>query len=309
LSLALTAAATVAAYDIPANLQTFYDRVKSGDCKSFVKGNSNLQDGQSNSGFGFCDDLPGAIYLSGPGELGDMDTDCDGSAACGGDGSFQGQTAFDSELQSGGYGLQSLAADKQPYVVLGTNDVPIDTLGGGPVQPLSVVAIVCNNQLHYGIFGDTNGDPSQSTGEASIALGQICFPNDGISGNNGHTQHDVLYLAFTSKDAVPGPNGADWKGSDPKAFEQSIKTLGDKMIAEVLGGGNVDSTSPSSTSVMPIPTRGLLPVVNGGHMPIPTGAFPTGASPSGVPSGVPSGGSNSTLPEKRSYRRAVTFRA
>jgi hypothetical protein len=153
LSLALTAAAA-AAYDIPANLQTFYDGVKNGGCKSFLKGDSNLQDGQGNKGFGFCNDLPGAVYLSGPGELGDMDIDCDGTAECGGDGDHQSQTAFDSELQEGGYGLKSLAADKQPYVVLGTNDVPVDTLSGGPVSPLSVVAVVCNNQLHYGIFGE-----------------------------------------------------------------------------------------------------------------------------------------------------------
>lgn len=83
-------------------------------------------------------------------------------------------------------------------------------------------------------IGDTNGE--NSTGEASISLAQICFPNDGLNGNKGHTEHDVLYVAFTDPASVPGPSGANWKASDPKVFEASLQSLGDRMIANVFGG-------------------------------------------------------------------------
>lgn len=83
------------------------------------------------------------------------------------------------------------------------------------------------NQL-YGIWGDTNGE--DSTGEASISLAQMCFPDDGINGNNGHGEEDVLYLGFTGKSAVPGSD-ADWKAGDRNSFEDSIKELGDKLVA------------------------------------------------------------------------------
>lgn len=67
------------------------------------------------------------------------------------------------------------------------------TSEGGPVPPLSVVAVVCNNELHYGIFGDTNGcDDDNFTGEASIGLARMCFPDEELGGDKGHTDHDVL---------------------------------------------------------------------------------------------------------------------
>ncbi|KAI5794030.1 fungal chitosanase of glycosyl hydrolase group 75-domain-containing protein [Pyronema domesticum] len=250
LSLSLAASA-VSAYSIPPALQTFYNGVKNGGCKSYLKNRSNLNDGQGHSGFGFCTDTPGALYVSGPGELADMDIDCDGARNCG-SGDFQPQTSFDDILQSKGYGINNLDASKHTFVVLGTCDVPVDRISGGPIEPLSVIAIVCNNQLHYGVYGDTNGcDDNNFTGEASLSLGQICFPNEGLNGDNGHTGHDVLYLAFTGTEAVPGPNGANWKTSDPKVFEASIKALGDKMIAKVLGGS---TPGPTTTSPTPSPT-------------------------------------------------------
>jgi chitosanase len=80
----------------------------------------------------------------------------------------------------------------------------------------------------YGIWGDTNGE--DSTGEASISLAQMCFPDDDINGNNGHGEEDVLYLGFTGKDSVPGSD-ANWQAGDRDAFEDSIKKLGDKLVA------------------------------------------------------------------------------
>lgn len=143
---------TAAAYTVPSGLQTFYNNVKNGGCKSWLNGNNAQNDGYGKTGFGFCNDTPGIIYVSGPGSLADMDVDCDGSTICEGDGTWQGQTAFDWLLQDG-YGLKTLEASKHTFVVLGTQDIHFDTVHGGPILPLSVVAIVCNGQLHYGIFG------------------------------------------------------------------------------------------------------------------------------------------------------------
>lgn len=58
----------------------------------------------------------------------------------------------------------------------------------------------------------------------------MCFPDDNINGNNGHGDEDVLYIGFTGKNTTPG-NDADWKAGDRNAFEESIKELGDKLVA------------------------------------------------------------------------------
>lgn len=129
-----------------------------------------------------------------------------------------------------------------PFVVLGTTDVAMDTLSGGPIEPLALVAVVCNGELHYAVFGDTNGSDNSNdnfTGEASLALAQMCFPNDGMSGTNGHVEHDVLYVAFTGKEAVPGALGAKWTAKTPQEFEASIKTLGDKLVAKAFSNETV----------------------------------------------------------------------
>ncbi|KAA8902930.1 fungal chitosanase of glycosyl hydrolase group 75-domain-containing protein [Sphaerosporella brunnea] len=245
----------IRAYNIPPALQTFYNGVKNGGCKSWLDNNHNLQDGHGHKGFGFCTDTAGALYVSGPGELADMDIDCDGAHKCTGDGSFQSGTAFDDILQSQGYGIESLDASKHTFVVLGTCDVAVDTLTGGPIQPLSLVAVVCNNQLHYAVFGDTNGcDDDNFTGEASLSLGQLCFPNEGLNGDNGHDAHDVLYLAFTGKNAVPGPHGAAWTASNPQDFEASLKSLGDTLIAGLFGGSGSTPTTNTGPTTAPSPT-------------------------------------------------------
>jgi chitosanase len=62
----------------------------------------------------------------------------------------------------------------------------------------------------------------------------MCYPNDGINGNNGHGPDDVLYLGFIGKGAVPG-SSANWQAGDRNAFEDSIKALGDKLVAGLKG--------------------------------------------------------------------------
>ena len=76
-------------------------------------------------------------------------------------------------------------------------------------------------------------------GEASISLATACY-GTGVNGNAGHDQADVLYIAFTGSDAVPGANGADWGADNYDDFAASISALGDKLIARIgqtSGGG------------------------------------------------------------------------
>lgn len=96
------------------------------------------------------------------------------------------------------------------------------------------------------MWGDTNG--GTSTGEASISLAQLCFPNADITGDNGHSQKDVLYIGFKGKTAVPGSN-ADWKAQNTEAFEESIKSLGDSLVASL--GGSKGAATPSASTGLP----------------------------------------------------------
>ena len=65
-------------------------------------------------------------------------------------------------------------------------------------------------------------------GEASLALAQACYPK-GITCDNGHDQTDVLYIAFTGDDAVPGSK-ADWAATSFNDFEDSIADLGNSLV-------------------------------------------------------------------------------
>ncbi|KAJ6085115.1 hypothetical protein N7499_004744 [Penicillium canescens] len=221
------------AYNIPDNLKQIYNSHKSGNC------NNKLADGFTDgisgaSTFAYCGDIHGAIYLHSSGNGGqydNMDVDCDGlndkGGDCGSDPTGQGETAFKDQLSQ--FGIEDLDANLHPYVVFGNTDFDPQQYG---MEPLSVMAVVCNNQVLYGIWGDTNG--ADSTGEASISLAQMCYPNDGINGNNGHTEDDVLYIGFTGQGAVPG-SSANWKAGDRDAFEDSIKDLGDKLVSGLQG--------------------------------------------------------------------------
>ncbi|KAF3920079.1 hypothetical protein AA313_de0200589 [Arthrobotrys entomopaga] len=238
------------AYSVPSGVKTFYNNVKNGGCRAYVGNKSNLQDGLGNGGFGYCKDAANFIYLTGKNELGDMDIDCDGAHNCGGTSTdFQSGTAFDDILSSGGYGIKSLDASIHQFSVLGTCHLNLV----GTIQPLALVAVVCNNQLFYSVWGDTNGcDNNDATGEASISLAQMCFPNEGLNGNNGHEGHDVLYMAFEGSDAIVGPSNANWKAKSASDFQSSLKAFGDSVFTKKFGGsapsGNSGSTTPPPTS-------------------------------------------------------------
>lgn len=76
-------------------------------------------------------------------------------------------------------------------------------------------------------------------GEASISLATACFGKDNIDDNHGHTETDVLYIAFTGGAAVPGKDGAAWTASSFQEFEDSITDFGNNLIKRIGGGGDV----------------------------------------------------------------------
>lgn len=184
-----------------------------------------------------------------------MDIDCDGAQG-GGDGrcgksqDTQDETAFKDTVSS--YGISDLNANIHPYIVFGnegskpgyTTFLPQDH----GVQPLSVMAVVCGEKLIYGVWGDTNGDDGPAVvGEASLSAATLCY-GDSVNGNSGHDQTDVLYIAFTGDEAVPGKSGAKWDASSTDEFEESISALGDKLVARIGGGaGNTTSPAPVTT--------------------------------------------------------------
>ena len=79
------------------------------------------------------------------------------------------------------------------------------------------------------MWGDTNGDDGiPLVGEASLSLATACYGHK-VNGNSGHDETDVLYVAFTGDEAVPGTS-ANWKADNYDDFEASIQNLGDKLI-------------------------------------------------------------------------------
>ena len=65
-------------------------------------------------------------------------------------------------------------------------------------------------------------------GEASLSLATACY-GDSVNGNNGYDGTDVLYVAFTGDEAVPGES-ANWEADNYDDFEASIQNLGDELI-------------------------------------------------------------------------------
>lgn len=85
----------------------------------------------------------------------------------------------------------------------------------------------------YGIWGDTNGDDGAPlVGEASLSLATACYGTKAVNGNSGHDESDVLYVAFTGDEAVPGPR-TKWDAKDFAEFEDSIVEVGNRMIGRL----------------------------------------------------------------------------
>ncbi|KAH0565431.1 hypothetical protein GP486_001184 [Trichoglossum hirsutum] len=217
---------TVSARDVPANVKAFYNKHMSS-CGKVLGTQGN---------FVYCGDVPGLIYLKGTGNQYDnLDVDCDGvdptaGECANGAGSAQTVTRFVDEVRKFSNGsVKELDAKKIPYVVFGNDQKknPFDPMQYG-MKPLSVMAVVCGDNLVYGIWGDTTGGPM--TGEASISLAELCFPNSHISGNSGHEENDVLFIGFTDPKADAG-RSYDWKAQTAEAFEECLVPIGDQLIA------------------------------------------------------------------------------
>lgn len=190
-----------------------------------------------------------------PGSLTNMDVDCDGAynattddGRCSSSTDTQSITSFQDIIVSYGFdSLSDIDANVHPYVVFGnvaggyaTSDnnsrdsyAEYDPMSDG-IVPLSLMAVVCNGRLVYGVWGDYNGDDGGRSlvGEASISLATLCF-GDGVNGDNGHDADDVLYIAFQGKDAVPGAAGANWTAGDAEVFEKSLEKLGDSLVQRI----------------------------------------------------------------------------
>lgn len=176
-----------------------------------------------------------------------MDIDCDGGQGGPQDDGrcsysrspdYQDTSAFQNTIARYRAGINDLNAYVHPYVVFGNTGSKsgwrtYDPTSSG-VQPLSVMAVVCGDKLIYGVWGDTNGDDGDHpmVGESSISLATACYGNS-MTGSNGHSQTDVLYLAFTGRDAVPGAKGANWNASNYDDFAKSIEELGDRLVEKI----------------------------------------------------------------------------
>ncbi|KAJ7723678.1 fungal chitosanase [Mycena metata] len=140
-----------------------------------------------------------------------MDIDCDGTDyKCAGNSVGDNQTSFG-----------ALDARKVPWFVLPET---FQKQEKNAVKDNALGAIICDGKMFYAIFGDQNGATPQVIGEGSLLLGQACFPNDNITGNNGHAQRDVAYLVFGNQ----SPKNIDSKSSTIDI--SALKTLGDQQV-------------------------------------------------------------------------------
>ncbi|KAI1820809.1 chitosanase [Xylaria intraflava] len=238
------------AKDVPQNLKKLYDNIKSqGKCSNVLQGGFYALD-DSKDNFSYCGDAldsDGIIYLQGTGgALADMDIDCDGAqkdspandGRCGSSEDTQDVTAFADTVSGYKSGIKDLDSYIHPYVVFGNSGSKSGYTNFKPrdygIEPLSLMAVVCNDKLVYGIWGDENGDDGDKSliGESSLALATACF-GDSMNGNNGHDKTDVLYIAFKGKNAVPGADGAAWDATSYDDFEASIEDLGDSLVGMI----------------------------------------------------------------------------
>ncbi|KAH3907350.1 hypothetical protein HBI56_185100 [Parastagonospora nodorum] len=242
-SLVVLLAGLAAGRQIPQNVKTFYESWKSKSCPNPLSPAYDTGVGGKSKNSVYCmDKTSNIVFLKNQqGGFADMDIDCDGAGkgqgGCSDDPTGLGDTSFKSQLQDLTKGaVKDLNTNKHTFVVLsnfiindaqGDSRKPFDIETAG-VEPLSIVAVICGNQMFYGVYGDQNG--GVVTGEASLSLGKLCFPNEGLSGNKGHGAADVLYLAFPGAKA---PANASWKANDAKTFEASLAAEGDKLVARI----------------------------------------------------------------------------
>lgn len=72
-------------------------------------------------------------------------------------------------------------------------------------------------------------------------MGQLCFGDDAVSGDVGHDEADVLYIAFPGKGAVPGSSAA-WGAKTKEEFEASLAGIGDGLVAGLSSQSKANAT-------------------------------------------------------------------
>ncbi|SPO04387.1 related to chitosanase precursor [Cephalotrichum gorgonifer] len=240
------------ARDVPDNVRELYDNIKKqGKCKNKLATGFWSTDEGSNT-FSYCGDRldsSNIVYIQGTGgALTNMDIDCDGAQGgpaddgrCASSRDTQSITSFQSTVEGYGYGISDLDANVHPYVVFGNTGSKSGWKTFDPesvgIEPLSIIAVVCGDKLIYGIWGDTNGDDGDYplVGESAISVATACYGSQ-VSGDSGHDEDDVLYIAFPGSDAVPGAKGANWSATTYEAFAKSIEGQGDKLIERISAG-------------------------------------------------------------------------
>lgn len=55
----------------------------------------------------------------------------------------------------------------------------------------------------------------------------------GTETGSSHDEPDVLYIAFTGEDAVPGRDGANWTAGNFADFHKSLEGLGNKLVSRL----------------------------------------------------------------------------
>lgn len=141
--------------------------------------------------FSYCGDHISdynVVYLQGTnGEFANMDIDCDGrqggpadDGRCGSSGDTQSMTSFMDTVASYGKGISDLDANVHPYVVFGNEGTKAGWKTFNPqsygIEPLSVMAVVCNNQLvclvclAFGRYSNLNDTRSTAFGATKTAM-------------------------------------------------------------------------------------------------------------------------------------------
>ena len=137
--------------------------------------------------------LPGAVFWQA-----DLDVDCDGqtTSVC----NVQRDPAYQSQTSATDSAGQFLDASTLPYVVIPLPSTRFDYAAAGLALG-SVVAVIYNGQVAYGVFGDEG--PDNIIGEASYAMAMLL----GIDPDpaTGGTSSGVTYIAFTGAGSIVRP--------------------------------------------------------------------------------------------------------
>ncbi|KAK7931983.1 chitosanase [Apiospora marii] len=149
-------------------------------------------------------------------------------------------TSFQHLMKPSHIPVKDLSSYFHPYVALGSFQ-PSQPSGGDSVEfdpqrhvvePLSLVAVLCNGKMFYGLWADTNNDtvPRPLVGQLSVAMAKMCYGEQAVETQQRLDTSDLMFLAFTGTEAAPGYYGADWDAETPMEFEQGLALLGNKLI-------------------------------------------------------------------------------